>query len=439
MASGQLSAKQLREKISSLKEKIESMDSSYETKISVLESKKQALETKSRMTASFKIMPKASEKVERAIAELEVVDEELERLRNERDEKLSEAKQTLSDLKAELKTAKSSEQEEFSKKVKDVKTKASKMNSIRIGMIISGIGLFFALASLFNIGNGNASGVAIFTLILGAISAIFSVPAFLKERKERKKYVKALIGLIMTGVVILSAIIAIIADPIAVNVRCGKFNSEDEMSLSEMSICKARREELKTKQEAEQKAKEEESQKKKDECSTKSYDWNYSENRCNNDDEQKAANEKKQAEEAEKKAKEECSVKNYDWNSTEKRCNNDSEQQAANQKKAEEQRKIEEANKTTTYTGKDHDENDNAGRYNKLIDACLDRLDYHFSGTYPLDSDDGYPIYYSVTLKGDGTLVEGFMNGYHKTKMGNKILDYKCDYKNGSAKIRGLD
>lgn len=93
----------------------------------------------------------------------------------------------------------------------------------------------------------------------------------------------------------------------------------------------------------------------------------------------------------------------------------------------------------TTLTGKDHDENDQAGKYTALMNKCLDRLNHHFENTYPLDSDDGYPISYSVTLDSNGTLVEGTMAGHHKTKTTQKILEYKCVYKNGSAKIQGLD
>lgn len=138
-------------------------------------------------------------------------------------------------------------------------------------------------------------------------------------------------------------------------------------------------------------------------------------------------------------ARKECSDKGYNWNYGEERCNTDSEQQAAIQEKAEEDSRREEANKTTTIAGKDHDENDNAGKFDAIMSACLDRLENNFPGTYPLDSDDGYPIYYSITVKGDGTLVKGSMTGYHRTRNGQKVLDYKCSYEDGSAKILGLD
>ena len=127
----------------------------------------------------------------------------------------------------------------------------------------------------------------------------------------------------------------------------------------------------------------------------------------------KAAEEKKKQEEA-KKAEEEA-------------------------KKAEDARKAEEANKTTTITGQDHDENDNAGKFNTIMNACLDKVDSWYPNAYPFDSDDGYPIYYSITVKADGTLVEGSMKGKIKTYHGNKILDYTCNYKDGVAKLKGLD
>lgn len=107
--------------------------------------------------------------------------------------------------------------------------------------------------------------------------------------------------------------------------------------------------------------------------------------------------------------------------------------------KAEEARRAEEANRTTTITGQDHDANDNAGKFNAIMNACLDQVDSWYPGAYPFDSDDGYPIYYSITVKTDGTLVEGSMQGKIKTKHGNKILDYDCTYKDGAAKIKGLD
>ena len=267
---------------------------------------------------------------------------------------------------------------------------------------------------------------------MGLVAVALSIWLLLQAKKQGEKLIKPIIALGLAGVVALGCLIAVIADPIAVNLKCSAYNSVEEMKISDSSLCKDRVVELEKQKQDEENAKKEAIAKAKDECSAKNYSWNSSANRCNTEEEQRKEN-------SEKEAKSSCSAKNYDWNSSEKRCNTDSEQQVANQKKAEEEAKRAEANKTTTYTGTDHDENDSAGRYAKITDACLDRLDHHYPGTLPLGSYDGYTIYYSVTLKGDGTLVEGFMNGYHKTKNGQKILSYKCIYENGSAKIQGLD
>lgn len=319
-----------------------------------------------------------------------------------------------------------------SKSVKKSKNKETS-GKLTASFLISTVGLLLLVPSSFvAIGKGNAAGVGGFGIFVGLVAATLSTLAFLEAKKKNDNLIKPIIGLVLAGLIVLGCLISIIADPIAKNARCSAFNSEEEMSLDDHSVCRERIKEIEQQKQDEENAKKEAKQKAKDECSAKNYSWNSSNNRCNTDEEQ-------EKEDAEKKAKSECSAKDYDWNSTEGRCNTDSEQQTANQKKAEEEAKRAEANKTTTYTGTDHDANDNAGRYTKLMNACLDRLDYHYKGTYPLDSDDGYPITYSVTLKGDGTLVEGFMNGYHRTKNGQKILSYKCTYENGSAKIQGLD
>ena len=251
-------------------------------------------------------------------------------------------------------------------------------------------------------------------------------------KREKKKFVKAVIGLSLTGVTILSAIIAIIADPIAVNARCSVFNSKEEMSLGESSICRERVKQLEQQKQDEENAKKETAKRAKDECSAKNYEWNSDKNRCNTEEEQSKY-------ETEKKAKSECSAKNYDWNSSEKRCNTDSEQQAKNAEREAEKQRQEEANKTTTITGKDHDANDMAGKFNKIADACWDKLEKFWTGGVSiLDSDDGYPITYSATIKNDGTIVEGSMTGYYQTK-GGKLKPLSCSYKNGSVKISGVE
>ena len=181
------------------------------------------------------------------------------------------------------------------------------------------------------------------------------------------------------------------------------------------------------------KAAEEEKARKKTECEAAEGKWNgYS---CKSKEELEAEAKAKAEKEAEEMKKKEEAAKAAE----EKKKQEEAARAAEEKKKQEEARKAEEANKTTIIAGQDHDANDNARKFDTLMNVCLDQVDSWYPGAYPLDSDDGYPIYYSVTVKADGTLVEGSMKGKIKTKYGNKILDYTCNYKDGVAKIRGLD
>lgn len=426
-------AQELKEKITEQKEKIETLQTYYDGKISKLDSKKQLLEMKA---SGLKIIPGTSKKSDQKLEEMKAVSEEISEMKSKKREEIADAKNKLEELKSEydevknkLKAARSE-----SMKLENIQSQMKKKmkNPTRTGIIVGLIGLFFAFVSLSGIGDGNASGVSIFTLIIGAMAAIFSVPAFIVELKERKQFVKSIIGISLTGATILGSLIAIIADPISVNIQCSSYNSVEEMKIGDSSKCKKRVAELEQQKQDEENAKKEAAQKAKDECAAKNHDWNSTNNRCNTEEEQAKLD-------AEKKAKSDCSAKNHDWNSSENRCYTDSEQQAKNAEREAEKKRQEEANKTTNVTGVDHDANDTAGKFTKITNACLDRVEVHYPGAYPLDSYDGAPIYYSVTLKGDGTLVEGSMTGKIKTKYGNKILDYDCTYKNGSAKIRGFD
>lgn len=326
-------------------------------------------------------------------------------------------------------------------KKKDAKPKSQSKKifkptkNFKASLILSAVGAFFFIGALTQIGTGGSAIFSGLTILFCLVAGYFSIPALIKEVNDKvkgKEFIKSIIAVSIVGLLVLGSIIAMIADPIALNKRCSAFTSIDEMSLDETSICKNRISEIEAQAEAEKNAADEALAKAKDECKAKDYDWNSSERRCNSDEEQ-------QKENAKKKAKEECKAKKYNWDYAKDRCNTDAEQQADNQKKAEEEAKRAEANKTTTYTGKDHDDNDKAGRYTKIMNACWDELEAFWpKGVAILDSDDGYPITYSVTLKGDGTLVEGSMIGTYRTGQG-KIKDLNCIYKNGSAKVAGIE
>lgn len=425
-------ARELKEQISDKKEEIESISETYEKKIDALDSKIQALELKSNAVSAINFIPKAAEKAEKQADELRTLKKELSDLKKKKREEISKAKIELEKLKSEYHDAKSVVKAEDTKAAQDKIEKISKNKNLpKFGIIVGAVGVFFAITSLANIGSNHASGVSIYTIIIGLIALALSVPNFLKERKQKQHFVKALVNLILAGATILGAIIAIIADPIAVKAKCSAYNSVEEMKIGDSSVCKDRVKELEQQKKDEENAKAEALEKAKSECSAKNYDWNSSKNRCNTEDEQKAKDE-------ETKAKSECSAKNYSWNSTEKRCYTDEEQAAANAKKAEEEAKRAEANKTTTITGKDHDDNDMAGKFSKLANACWDKLDTFWTDAVILDSDSGRPISYSVTVKNDGTLVEGEMTGYYRTKSGN-IKPLYCTYDNGTVKIAGIE
>lgn len=316
------------------------------------------------------------------------------------------------------------------------KTKRQNNDLLKGGIIAGGIGVFFTLGAIGNIGTGYTFGVSIFAIIVGAIAAAFSVPVFLKEKKNPAK--KTIVALALAGVTVLGSLVAMIADPIAVKVRCSSYNSVEEMKIGDSSRCRERVDELKRQKQEEETAKAEAIEAEKQECSAKSYDWNSDAGRCNTESEQKEAEKKKAEEAAIEKAKSECSAKKYDWNYDKKRCNTDSEQKAKEAEREAERKRQEEANRTTTITGKDHDSNDMAGKFDKIMNACWDELDaFWTAGVSILDSNDGYPISYSVTVKGDGTLVKGYMVGYYRTH-GGKIKELNCVYENGSASVKGL-
>lgn len=427
---------ELKERISDQKDKIESLETIYTEKIDRLDSKKQSLELKSSVASSFNFIPGAGKKADQRADELKSVSEELLKTKKKKREEIGKAKAELEKLKNEYKNAKDEARTEKANnpEIKNATAKLKKFqtkNHLTAGITIGAIGVFLAITGLANIGQGNAWGVSLFAIIIGAISAVFSVPAFLKERKEKQHFMKAIVALSLTGATILGSIIAIIADPISVNARCASYNSVEEMKIGDSSLCKGRVQELEQQKKNEENAKNEAKQKAKDECSAKNYDWNSDKNRCNTEEEQKAKDE-------EEKARSECSAKNYDWNSSEKRCNTESEQQAKDAEREAAKKRQEEANKTTTIKGADHDENDMAGKFDKIMNACWDKLEAFWTGGVSiLDSNDGYPITYSATVKGDGTIVEGYMLGHYRTRNGN-IKELNCSYKNGSVTISGI-
>ncbi len=145
-----------------------------------------------------------------------------------------------------------------------------------------------------------------------------------------------------------------------------------------------------------------------------------------------------------------CKEKGGIWNNS--KCKTKEEIEAEEKAKQEEATKKAEAedvkkdetkrdeSSLTTITGRDHDDNDYAGKYDVVMNACLDQLEYHYgSGTYPYDSGDGYPISYKVVFDGD-VLVYGEMSGYFDNIHGDTIAkQYTCKYENGVAKLAGID
>lgn len=444
MASEKLNSQQLKQKISSQKDKIESLKSTYETKIDLLENKKDKLEAKAHLGASLKIMPNATKKAEAALAELETVNKDLEKLKEERDKKLSEAKKVLSELKAKRKELIAEDKANAIQKAQMTKEKITQ-NLFWYSMLAVVVGLILAIIALCLLGSVATMVLAIIALVFCVIAAIYPVPTFIKQRKNNSIKAKTWFSVAATGIVAFMSILALIINPIVRNAVIAK---EEERAAEELAELAEECRKSFANVESNWKCSQPEYEDKdfyyttndlKKECSNKGRRWKESEYTCLSKTESDKIIAQEKAEEAENKLKSECSAKNYDWNYDAKRCNTDTEQKAKNAEKEAEKKRQEEANKTTTITGKDHDANDSAGKYTKLMNACLDRLDVHFPNTYPLDSDDGYPIYYTITLKGDGTLVSGSMKGYHKTYFGNKILPYSCKYENGSAKIEGQD
>lgn len=444
MASKELNSKQLKQKINSQKEKIESLESTYETKINLLKSKKSKLETKANIGASLKAIPGATKKAESALAELETVNKDLEKLREEHDKKISEAKTTLSELKAKHKKSVATDKENYAKQAQVVKDKI-KQNLFWYSMIVVIVGLILAIIALCLLGSVATIVLAIIALVFGAISAIYSIPTLIEQRKNNNIAAKTWFSVATTGIVVVMSVLALIINPIARSAVIAKEEAKAAKELAELAEeCKKSLANVENNWKCSQPKYENEdfyytTNDLKKKCESKGRRWKDSESICLPKAESDKIIAQEKAEEAENKLKSECSAKNYDWNYDAKRCNTDTEQKAKNAEREAERKRQEEANKTTTITGKDHDANDMAGKFNKLTDACLDRLDKHFPNTYPLDSGDGYPISYTATIKGDGTIVSGSMTGYHKTYYGNKILSYSCKYENGSAKILGQD
>lgn len=228
------------------------------------------------------------------------------------------------------------------------------------------------------------------------------------KSKELKKWgIVCAIGL---GFLLVFGCFVAIALPYAEKVdRCNSYVNIEEVPASDYSACKEQVARLQEKAETVE-------TEEKEKCSAKNYEWNEKEHHCNTDDEQEEST-KKKAEEETKKAEAEAKKKEEEV------------------KRAEaEAKKREEESKYVTYTGTDHDANDYAGRYDKLLDACWNKLDSKSSTLYELDSNDGYPITYSVTLSSDGSLVSGSMEGYYMT-VHNKVMKYRCTYSNGIASL----
>lgn len=374
------------------------------------------------------------------------------------------------------KKATSPSQEKSKKKESDM-GKGVKTN-LRNSIIVSAAGLFFTLGAMITVGRGGAFVFSIIAFLLAAISAYFCLPVFLKERKNKGKvnFTKSMYCVMLAGMIAIIAVISSIADPIAVNVRCSSFDSVDGMGLGDLGLCKSRIEELEKEQDkknTEEKASREQKQKElfsqfvgktynvenEDFCKSHAgndYPNNYTKSirfddeshitvyRCGDSVETYSV---KFSDRADNKFSfdvydpvemaEDGSyiIFQHSKYTTEAKSQESVVSELERQKAAEASK----PKSNTTYTGVDHDENDDAGRYTSLMNKCLDRLDSYFKDTYPLDSADGYPIYYSVTLDSDGSLVEGSMTGHHKTRTSQRVLEYKCVYKNGSAEIQGMD
>lgn len=445
MASEKLNSQQLKQKISSQKDKIESLKSTYETKIDLLENKKDKLEAKAHLGASLKIMPNATKKAEAALAELETVNKDLEKLKEERNKKLSEAKKVLSELKAKRKESVAEDKANAIKKAQVAKEKITQ-NLFWYSMLAVVVGLILAIIALCLLGSVATMVLAIIALVFCVIAAIYPVPTFIKQRKNNSIKAKTWFSVAATGIVAFMSILALIINPI---VRSAVIAKEEERAAEELAElaeeCRKSFANVESNWKCSQPEYENEdfyytTNDLKKECSNKGRRWKDSEYACLSKTESDKIIAQEKADEVENKLKSECSAKNYDWNYDAKRCNTDEEQKAKNAEKEAERKRQEEANKTTTITGKDHDANDMAGKFSKLADACWDKLDEFWTagGTVILDSDSGYPISYSITVKGDGTLVNGTMTGSYRTKSGN-IKPLYCTYDNGTVKIVGID
>ena len=153
-------AQELKEKITEQKEKIETLQTYYDGKISKLDSKKQLLEMKA---SGLKIIPGTSKKSDQKLEEMKAVSEEISEMKSKKREEIADAKNKLEELKSEY--------DEVKNKLKAARSESMKLENIqsqmkekiknftKIGIIVGAIGLFFAIASLANIGSGNASGI----------------------------------------------------------------------------------------------------------------------------------------------------------------------------------------------------------------------------------------------------------------------------------------
>lgn len=445
MANEKLDTRQLKQKISSQKGKIESLESTYEAKIELLESRKDKLESKAHLGVSSKIIPGATKKAEEAIAELEKVNNELEKVKEERDKKLSEAKKVLSELKVKRKESTATDRANSIQKAKLTEEKI-KQNLFWYSILVAIVGLILAIIALCLLGSMATIVLAIIALVFSAIAAIYPIPTFIKQRKAHSVKTKTWISLIATGIVIAMSVIALILNPVIRSAVIAEEEAKAAEELAELAEkCRKSFANVESNWQCSQSEYENEdfyytTDDLRKECSNKGRRWDDDEYTCLSQVESNKiiAQEKAAAEES--KLKSECSAKSYDWNYDAKRCNTAEEQKAKEAEREAERKRQEEANKTTTITGKDHDANDMAGKFSKLADACWDKLDEFWTagGTVILDSDSGSPISYSVTIKGDGTLVKGTMTGNYRTK-GGKVKPLYCTYDNGTVKITGID